>query len=149
LRTGPAQGGFGGGPFGGDSRSLSAALAYVRQHGGGTLAVSSQSGAAGQLIANGSDVAAIGGFSGRESQVSVGWLAEAVEHGRISWVLTDGSGGEMFHDGRIGSSRVMAAVERTCTAIPSSAYADNSSTTSAGGLYDCRGHADDLRALAS
>jgi hypothetical protein len=148
LGAGPGPGGFRGGPFSGDSRSLNSALAYVRQHGGGTLAVSSQSGAAGQLIAKESNLAAIGGFSGRESQVSVDWLADAVEDGRISWVLTDGSGGGLFRDGRIGSSEVMAAVERTCTAIPASSYT-NDLTTSARGLYDCRGHAADLRALAS
>jgi 4-amino-4-deoxy-L-arabinose transferase-like glycosyltransferase len=138
----PQAGGFGGpggGPFGGSTQSLTEALAYVREHGGGTLAVSSQSGAASQLIGSGADVAAIGGFSGRESQVSVDWLADAVEDGRVSWVLTDGSGGGMFQDGRVGSSRVMAAVEQTCTPV----------STSSGGLYDCRGHADDLRALAS
>ncbi|MEA2420093.1 MAG: hypothetical protein QOE60_2299, partial [Thermoleophilaceae bacterium] len=60
------QGGPGGGMFGGNTQSLRQALAYAKQHGGGTLAVSSQSGAAGQLISSGSDVAAIGGFSGRE-----------------------------------------------------------------------------------
>ena len=43
--------------------------------------MSSQSGAAGSLITSGADVAAIGGFSGRESQVTVEWLADAVEHG--------------------------------------------------------------------
>ena len=59
-----------------------------RANGGGTIAVSSQSGAAGQLIASGADVAAIGGFSGRESEVSVAWLADAVEQGRIRYVLT-------------------------------------------------------------
>jgi 4-amino-4-deoxy-L-arabinose transferase-like glycosyltransferase len=132
---GSAQGGFGGSPFGGNSQSLSEALAYVRQNGGGTLAVSSQSGAASQLIRSGSDVAAIGGFSGRESQVSVDWLADAVEDGRIRWVLTDGSSA-MPQDGRIGSTEVMAAAAEVGTA------------TSVDGLYDLSGHADDLRALA-
>ena len=74
--------------------------------------MSSQSGAAGQLISSGADVAALGGFSGQESQVSIDWLANAVEQGRIRWVLTDGSGGGMVQDGRIGSSEVMAAVGR-------------------------------------
>ncbi|HEX3279083.1 MAG TPA: glycosyltransferase family 39 protein, partial [Thermoleophilaceae bacterium] len=76
--TGPGFGpGAGGGvPFGGNNQSLTQALAYVEAHGGGTLAVSSQSGAAGQLISKGANVAAIGGFSGRESQVSISWLAD-------------------------------------------------------------------------
>jgi hypothetical protein len=141
----PQAGGFGGpgggGPFGGTTQSLTEALAYVRGHGGGTLAVSSQSGAASQLIRSGADVAGIGGFSGRESQVSVEWLADAVQDGRIGWVLTDGSGGGMFRDGRVGSSQVMAAVEQVGTPIQLSG--------SGGVLYDLHGHADDLRALAS
>jgi hypothetical protein len=136
---GAARGGFGGpgggGMFGGDSQSLTEALAYVTQNGGGTLAVSSQSGAASQLIRSGADVAAIGGFSGRESQVSVAWLAQAVEDGRIRWVLTDGGNG-MPQDGRIGSTEVMAAAAKVGT------------STSVDGLYDLRGHADELRALA-
>jgi 4-amino-4-deoxy-L-arabinose transferase-like glycosyltransferase len=133
------QGGFGGGPgggmFGGDTQALDEALAYVRRNGGGTLAVSSQSGAAGQLIRSGSDVAAIGGFSGRESQVSTQWLADAVRDGRIRWVLTDGGNG-LPQDGRIGSTEVMAAAAEVGTA------------TSVDGLYDLSGHAAELRALA-
>ena len=39
------------------------------------------------------DVAALGGFSGRESEVSATWLAQAVKDGRIRYVLTDASGG--------------------------------------------------------
>jgi 4-amino-4-deoxy-L-arabinose transferase-like glycosyltransferase len=138
-----SQGGFGGprgggGMFGGNTQSLSEALAYVKQHGGGTLAVSSQSGAAGQLISSGADVAALGGFSGQESQVSIDWLANAVEQGRIRWVLTDGSGGGMLRDGRIGSSEIMAAVKKVGT-----------ESSSVSGLYDLKGHADELRALAN
>jgi 4-amino-4-deoxy-L-arabinose transferase-like glycosyltransferase len=135
FAPGGARGAFGGGPFGGNSQSLTEALAFVRRNGGGTLAVSSQSGAASQLIRSGSDVAAIGGFSGRESQVSVDWLADAVEDGRIRWVLTDGSSA-MPQDGRIGSTEVMAAAAEVGTA------------TSVDGLYDLSGHADDLRSLA-
>ena len=55
--------------FGGDGAALTEALAYTRAHGGGTIAVSSQSGAGGQVI-EGAEVAAIGGFSGNESEVS-------------------------------------------------------------------------------
>ncbi len=36
-------------------------------------------------------MAALGGFSGRESQVSLDWLADAVESGQVRWVLTDAS----------------------------------------------------------
>ena len=127
ARPGGGGGGFGGGPpaggagfggqggagagagagagnmFGGDTQSLTAALTYAKAHGGGTVAVSSQSGAAGSLITSGANVAAIGGFSGQESQVSISWLADAVRDGRIRWVLTSGGGGGM-RDGRVGST---------------------------------------------
>ena len=148
--TGTQQGGA---MFGGNTQSLKQALAYVKAHGGGTLAVSSQSGAAGQLITSGSDVAAIGGFSGRESQVSISWLADAVERGQIRWILTDGSGGGMPADGRTGSTEVMAAVAQACTKVSGSAWESGSgsgtSSSSSGALYDCQGHAADLRALLS
>jgi hypothetical protein len=67
---GPAATAFAGGgnPFGGEGSSLADAVAYVQANGGGTIAVFSQSGAAGQLITDGADVAAIGGFSGREAR---------------------------------------------------------------------------------
>jgi hypothetical protein len=135
--TGPmGGGGGGGGMFGGDSQATQQAVAYAKAHGGGTVAVSSQNGASGQLITSGADIAAIGGFSGRESQVSVDWLADAIDAGRIRWVLTDGTGGgAMMQDGRVGSSEVMAAVAATCTAVPS-----------VDGLYDCAGSTAALRA---
>jgi hypothetical protein len=123
--------------FGGDSQSLTEALAYIKQHGGGTLGVSSQTGAAAQLISSNAGVAGLGGFSGRESEVSISWLADAVQQGRIRWVLTDGSGAG-FQDGRIGSSLVMDAVQKVGT-----------QSSSVSGLYDLRGHADELRALAN
>ena len=84
----------GGGLGGGDSQSITAALTYIKAHGGGTLAVSSQNGGASTTIINsGADVVAIGGFSGRESQVTAAWLADRVESGQIRYVLTTGGGG--------------------------------------------------------
>jgi len=127
--------GGGGGLFGGSDQSLSAAVAYAQEHGGGTIAVSSQTGAAGQLITAGADVAAIGGFSGRESQVTTAWLADAVERGEIRWVLTDTANG-MGNDGRIGSSQVMAAVQQVGTPV-----------SAVDGLYDLQGQADALGSL--
>jgi hypothetical protein len=126
---GPGGGGApgGGGMSGGDRSSLTEALAYTRAHGGGTIAVSSQSGAGSQVV-DGAEVAAIGGFSGNESEVSAAWLADAVRAGKVRWVLTatDGRGG--FSDGRTGSRSVMAAVENSCNPV------DQLS-----GLYDCEG----------
>jgi hypothetical protein len=132
----PPGGGFGAGPGGPGGQDLSSVLRYVRAHGGGTVAVSSQQGAATSIIRSGADVAGIGGFSGRESEVSVSWLADAVRAGRIRWVVADGGGfmGGAVRDGRVGASRVLAAVRQSCT------RASTSSTS----LYDCAGRADAL-----
>jgi hypothetical protein len=136
-------GGFGGGgPFGGDNAGLTAALSYVRRHGGGTIAVSSQQGASAAIIQSDADVAGIGGFSGRESEVNASWLAEMVRSGRIRWVLASGTGGFGGNDGRVGSSKVMAAVEQVGTKVTVST--SSGSTT----LYDLSGKADALAALA-
>jgi 4-amino-4-deoxy-L-arabinose transferase-like glycosyltransferase len=129
--TGGGRGGLGGG----DSQSITSALTYIKAHGGGTLAVSSQNGgAASTIIESGADVVAIGGFSGRESQVTADWLADRVASGEIRWVLTTGGGGGPGADSRVGSTDVMAAVADTCRSI-----------SSVSGLYDCRGKAEALR----
>jgi hypothetical protein len=136
--------------FGGNA-NLTQVLSYIRAHGGGTLAVSSQTGASSAVIQSGADVAGIGGFSGRESSVTVSWLAQAVESGQIRWVLTDGSGGAGFgHDSRTGSSAAMAAVANVCKAVPSSALSSSGTTssTTSGTLYDCQGSAAALLAQA-
>jgi 4-amino-4-deoxy-L-arabinose transferase-like glycosyltransferase len=130
----PPAGGNGGGMFGGDSGSLSDAIAYAQEHGGGAIAVASQSGAASSLISSGANVVAIGGFSGRESQVTTEWLADAVESGQIRYVLTSGAGG-LPNDGRTGADDAMAAVE-----------AVGKQVSSVDGLYDLQGLADALRA---
>lgn len=133
----PGTGGpGGGGMFGGDTQSLSQAVAYARAHGGGTVAVASQSSAASQILASGSSspVVALGGFSGRESQVSVSWLADAVAGGRVRWVIATSDGGGM-RDGRVGASDVMAIVQEVGKPVPS-----------VDGLYDLQGLASALRA---
>ena len=120
----------GGGAFGGNSASLTSALAYIKANGGGTLAVSSQSTAAAAIIASDADVAGIGGFSGRESAVTPAWLASAVSAGKLRWVLADESGGGgLRNDGRTGSTTAMAAVRSACKSV------DADGVT----LYDCAG----------
>ena len=131
--------GPGGGMFGGDGASLTTALRYVQQHGGGTIGVSSQTAASSQIIASGAKVAGIGGFSGRESEVSVKWLADAVSSGRIRWILVDSAGGGPGGDSRVGATKAMAAVEQTGRKVM---------TTSAGTLYDLQGSAAALLTLA-
>jgi 4-amino-4-deoxy-L-arabinose transferase-like glycosyltransferase len=141
--------GFGGGagaalgaPMGGSVSS--AMLAYVKQHGGGTIAVASQSNAASSIVEGNTNVAGIGGFSGRESDVSVSWLAQEVRTGKIRWVLDEQSsggpgggvrGGGVRGDTRTGAKTAMAAVARECEAVtlPSSVS-----------LYACAGRATAL-----
>lgn len=131
----PAGGLSGGGMFGGDQSTVTEALSHIKANGGGTLVVSSQSGAAPQILSTGADVAGIGGFSGRESEVSVRWLAERVASGDVRWVLTSSGG---LRDSRTGSNTVMGAVSSTCKAVPA-----------VDGLYDCQGQDSALRAAAS
>ena len=132
-----------GGGFGGDTAGLSSAVTYASQHGGGAIAVSSQSGAAASIIQSGANVAGIGGFSGRESQVTTKWLADAVRSGRVRWVLAGDSGGFGGNDGRVGSSQVMAAVAQVGRKVT---ITSGSSTTT---LYDLSGRADALAAAGS
>jgi hypothetical protein len=131
-------GGGGGGPFGGNSAAVTEAVAYVSAHGGGTIGVSSQTGAATAIITNGVNVAGLGGFSGRESQVSVSWLAQAVQSGQIRWVLADGSSPGLPNDSRVGSQSVMTAVTRAGKKV---------TTVSGATLYDLQGRASALLAL--
>jgi 4-amino-4-deoxy-L-arabinose transferase-like glycosyltransferase len=137
--TPPSGGGFGGGrggggAFGGDSSALQEVVAYVKANGGGTIGVSSQSTAAGAILNDGADVAGLGGFSGRESQITLSWLADEIEAGKIHWIYVDGGG--LGNDGRTGADDVMSAVEQVGKA------------TSVDGLYDVSGSAAALRAAS-
>jgi 4-amino-4-deoxy-L-arabinose transferase-like glycosyltransferase len=126
----------GGGMFGANA-NLTAAVAYANRHGGGTIAVSSQQGAADAIIRSGGNVAALGGFSGRESEVSARWLAQAVKDGRIRYVLTGGEAGGMGNDGRVGSSALMALVQKV------------GKETTVSGMYDLQGTAAALAAATA
>jgi 4-amino-4-deoxy-L-arabinose transferase-like glycosyltransferase len=132
--------GGGGGPGGGEDLSAEV-LNYVKQHGGGTIAVASQSSAASAIIGKDANVAGIGGFSGRESTVSISWLAEEVAAGKIRWVLAGQSGtgagvgaGRLPGDTRKGSSVAIAAAAKVCRKV----------TVSTSTLYDCQGRASQL-----
>jgi len=130
----PGGTGFGGGPGGGEA-SLTQALTYIRAHGGGTLAVESQSSAATAIIEKDANVAGIGGFSGRESTVSISWLAGEVAAGKIRWVLGgEENGGGLPGDARKGSSVAIAAAAKVCRKV----------TVGTSTLYDCQGRAAQL-----
>jgi hypothetical protein len=138
---------------------LSAVLSYVNRHGGGTLAVSSQSSAASAIITQGASVAGIGGFSGRESAVGAAWLAQEVRAGKVRWVLADGSsqgGPRLPGDTRTGAAAALSAVAKACRAVslPSSASseqgkASGANTSASGTLYDCQGSAQSILSAGS
>ena len=158
--------GAGGGPAGaplGNSRTISQALVYAKSHGGGTVAVSSQSSAATEIVDDGAEVAGIGGFSGRESDVSIAWLASEVSRGQIRWVLAEdssaaASGPRLPGDTREGSRKAIAAVTKACRKVTLAASSSASSSSATGGqsgavgaggggettLYDCQGRSGAL-----
>jgi 4-amino-4-deoxy-L-arabinose transferase-like glycosyltransferase len=159
--AGLGAGGFGG-PMGASQLSTQV-LSYVKQHGGGTIAVSSQTSASSAIIASGAKVAGIGGFSGRESSVSTAWLAQRVRSGAIRWVLGEQSATQSVRglpgDTRAGSKAAMAAVEKTCKKVTLSTGDGTASAGTAGAtasgtgstasststsLYDCQGRAGAL-----
>jgi hypothetical protein len=135
----------------GPLETIARVLAYVSAHGGGTIAVSSQSSAAAAIIAEHADVAGIGGFSGRESDVSISWLSQEVGRGKIRWVLAEPtvSIGGAPGDSRVGAKPAMRAVRLAClsVAMPSSAGgAAGAGRAVSSSLYDCRGRAGALMA---
>ncbi len=126
----------GGGAFGGDSASLNAAVRYVEQHGGGEIGVSSQSTAAAAILDGYTNVAGLGGFSGRESSVTASWIAMEVREGRLRWVIVDNTqGAGLPGDTRTGSQTAMDAVAKTCRPVTLSRSGET------GQMYDCLGRA--------
>ena len=55
------------------------------------------------IIASGADVAALGGFSGSETTVTIDWLADTVEPGKIRWIIVSSTATGMS-DGRAGAT---------------------------------------------
>jgi 4-amino-4-deoxy-L-arabinose transferase-like glycosyltransferase len=135
---GGAGGGFagGGGGFGGDSASLTTAIRYAEQHGGGAIGVSSQSTAADAILSSNANVAGLGGFSGRESSVTASWIAMEVRDGRLRWVIADDSQGfSLPGDTRTGSESAINVVAKTCRRVT---LTSNGTTVT---MYDCLGRA--------
>ena len=153
----PPAGGFGGGGFagsgfaggggagfGGDSASLTAAIKYADAHGGGTIGVSSQSTAAAAILSSDANVAGLGGFSGRESSVSVAWIAREVRAGRLRWILNEsGQGFQSSGDTRTGSQAAMDITAKACRAVTISTTGATRVT-----MYDCQGRAAAVAAAA-
>ena len=127
----------------------------MKSHGGGTLAVASQSSASSAIVAQHANVAGIGGFSGRESSVGVSWLAQRVRSGAIRWVLAEqvGAGPRLPGDTRKGSQAAISVVAKACHAVSLPTGASSAtegaagltpSTSGEGTLYDCRGRSQEL-----
>jgi 4-amino-4-deoxy-L-arabinose transferase-like glycosyltransferase len=138
-------GGFGGGgAFGGDSASLTAASDYAKAHGGGAVGVESQSSAAAAILSSDANVAGLGGFSGRESSVTVSWLAMEVRDGRLRWILSEG-GNQGFGipgDTRQGSASALAIAEKVGRKIT---FTSNGTRIT---MYDLKGRAAAILAAA-
>ena len=150
-----APGSAGGGPGGFGGAVSTELLAYVKSAGGGTIAVSSQTSAAASIIAKGANVAGIGGFSGRESDVSVSWLAQEVRDGKIRWVLDEETSGSTSFgpgargDGRAGSKVAIAAAAKACLRVTLPSESTGSQGSSSSALYDCRGRSAQLARLGA
>ncbi|MGA8718575.1 MAG: hypothetical protein WB557_11255, partial [Solirubrobacteraceae bacterium] len=95
----------------------------------------SQSTAATAILDGYTNVAGLGGFSGRESSVSASWIAMEVREGRLRWVIDDGSsqGGALTGDTRTGSQAAIDVVAKTCPVVTLSSDGAN------GRMYDCLG----------
>jgi acetyl-CoA acetyltransferase family protein len=103
----------------------------------GDVVIASQSGATSAIIASGSNVAAIGGFSGSETDVSTKWLASEVAAGKIRWILTTSTSTGGMSSGRVGATAAMALAAKV-----------GKSVSSVSGLYDMQGTAAALLAAA-
>jgi len=132
----PAGGVRGGAGFGSStSSSVDAALAYVKRHGATkrfALIVSSEQEAAPYVI-RGESVAAMGGFTGRETVLTPAFLSSLIRSGEARYFLLGGGAGP----GGGSSNAAVSTITSTCTPV--------SSLT---GLYDCAGKADAIAAAA-
>jgi 4-amino-4-deoxy-L-arabinose transferase-like glycosyltransferase len=143
LGRGQAAGGAG--AFGAGSSELSAAVRYAKAHGGGTIGVSSQSSAASMILSSNANVAGLGGFSGRESSVSVAWLAAEVRGGHLRWVLADqAQGARLPGDTRNGSQTAISLVAKACRAVTFTTSGAAQQT-----MYDCSGRASAILAASN
>jgi len=145
---GAAPGGGTGGGFGSQTTAdVTRALTYFVSHGAADrfgLIVSSEQEAAPYVIA-GKPVAAMGGFTGRETVLTHAFLSSLIRSGEARYFLLGGSSGA----GPGGSSNAAAStIESICKAVPSSAWAGTTGSSGAT-LYDCAGKADAIASASS
>ena len=145
LSGGPA-GGRGGALLGGGGTEAATALAWAERHGPGTryaLIVASEEEAA-PLVVEGRPIAAMGGFTGRETVMAPSRLAGLVRSGRARYFLLGGA------VSRIPNPSV-ELVQSVCAAVPAAAWGGSTGTRGRFGgggatLYDCAGRAGALAA---
>ena len=135
---GPARPSAAGGIGGAASSDITAALAYVKQHGAaerfGLIVTSEQEAAA--YVIKGESVAAMGGFTGRETVLTNAFLSSLVRSGDARYFLLGGSSGF----GPTSNNAAVGTITSTCRAVSSSAWAGTTGT-SGSTLYDCTGKA--------
>jgi hypothetical protein len=106
--------------------------------------VDSQSTAAQAIVDGATNVAGIGGFSGRESAVTARWLAMEVREGRLRWLVPDGTGGQTLPgDTRTGSADAISIAESVARKVT---FKSGGQTVT---LYDLRGKAAAILAAAA
>jgi 4-amino-4-deoxy-L-arabinose transferase-like glycosyltransferase len=139
--------GFGGGGFGG-VEGTTQALAYVAGHGGASrfpLIVAGQQGIS-SMVSSGGAIAAMGGFTGRETVMSAAAIARLVADGDARYFLL--GSGTAFDGGTSGATGAPAAIAAVCSTVSSSVW-DASGASGVGGgggtLYDCTGKGTALR----
>jgi 4-amino-4-deoxy-L-arabinose transferase-like glycosyltransferase len=133
------------GGAGGGSSDLTAALDYVESHGATSrfgLVVSSEQEAATAVIA-GEPVAAMGGFTGRETVLTADYLARLIRNREARYFLLGSGGG--FAGPRGSNNAAVSTIESACRVVPASEWAGTAGS-SRSTLYDCAGSADAILA---
>ena len=141
--AGPKQaiGDGGVGVKGTDLRVDLALLSYVKSHGPGSrwAVLTDASETAAPLILSGLDAGALAGYSGTDPALDGPSLARLVERGEARYVVLGGD-----YSSR-GGNRATAAVLRSCTRLPRTAWGGSPPRFESLVLFDCAGHE---RALA-
>ncbi len=95
------------------------------------------------IISSNADVAGLGGFSGRESSVSVAWIASEARSGRLRWLLAEGQqSARLPGDTRTGSASAISVAESAGRRVTFTV--DGRTVT----MYDLRGRAAAILAAA-
>ncbi|MGC9974610.1 MAG: glycosyltransferase family 39 protein [Gaiellaceae bacterium] len=133
----------------GSSGEITTALTYALTHGATkrfALIVTSEQEAA-PFVIQGKSVAAMGGFTGRETVLTSSYLARLVGAGQARYFLIDTSSG--FSMGSV-SNKAVNLISSTCRKVRTTSWSKKSSTGNANtALYDCAGRAAAIRDAGS